>query len=75
MSQNFYVDKITLCKQEVANLFGIHISTIPRWCKAGRLPLPFSIGSNRPVWDKEELMSYYENQKNNRGFHGNRPKS
>ena len=67
------MENLVLCKKEVANLFGIHPSTVLRWCKEGRLPLPFSIGSNRTVWDKQEIMGSFEKLKYNRGFNGGKP--
>ena len=44
-----------LKQREVATLFGVHPSTIWRWCKAGLIPKPVKVGRGTSRWLKAEV--------------------
>jgi excisionase family DNA binding protein len=46
--------------KEVAALLGVHQSTIPRWCKKGRLPKPFRKPWGQPHWRLDEVLKCIE---------------
>ena len=64
---------IYLSKKEVARRLNVSPSTVVRWSKNQTIPLPFLLGSNKVVWDENELNSAIEEMKKQRGFFGHKP--
>ena len=64
---------IYLSKKEVARRLYINPSTVVRWSKK-IIPLPFLLGSNKVVWDENEINKAIEEKKKQRGFLGHKPK-
>jgi len=64
---------IYLSKKEVARRLNISPSTVVRWSKNQIIPLPFLLGSNKVVWDENELNLAIEKMKKKRGFLGHKP--
>ena len=64
---------IYLSKKEVARRLNISPSTVVRWSKNQIIPLPFLLGSNKVVWDENELNLATEQMKKKRGFLGHKP--
>ena len=54
---------IYLSKKEVARRLNISPSTVVRWSKNQIIPLPFLLGSNKVVWDENELNLAIEEMK------------
>ena len=64
---------IYLSKKEVARRLNVSPSTVVRWSKNLTIPLPFLLGSNKVVWDENELNLAIEGMKKQRGFLGHKP--
>ena len=65
---------IYISKKEVARRLNISPSTVVRWSKNQIIPLPFLLGSNKVVWDENEIDKAIQERKKNRGFLGHKPK-
>ena len=65
---------IYISKKEVARRLNISPSTVVRWSKNQIIPLPFLLGSNKVVWDENEIDRAIQERKKNRGFLGHKPK-
>ena len=64
---------IYLSKKDVARKLNISPSTVVRWSKSKIIPMPFSLGYNKIVWDETELNKAIEERKKHRGFLGHKP--
>ena len=64
---------IYLSKKDVARKLNISSSTVVRGSKSNIIPMPFSLGYNKIVWDETELNKAIEERKNHRGFLGHKP--
>ena len=54
---------IYLSKKDVARKLNISPSTVVRWSKSNIIPMPFSLGNNKIVWDETELNQAIEERK------------
>lgn len=58
------MDDVYLTKQEVAYLCSVHVSTVERAVKDGRLPAPtYQLGPRSPRWSKTEVVKAMQNFK------------
>ena len=65
---------IYISKKQVARILNISSSTVTRWWSKNQIiPLPFQLGSNKIVWDENELNSAIEEMKKQRSFLGHKP--
>ena len=60
-----YSDNIS--KKQVARMVGVSESTIVRWVKAKKFPLPYTIGG-RTFYYKPEVETWLEKKREERGF-------
>ena len=60
---------IFISKKDISKLLGISYSTIYRWSVCGKMPKPISLGANKTVWVKEEILNWVDELKiHSRGF-------
>ena len=64
---------IYLSKKDVARKLNVSPSTVVRWSKSNIIPMPFSLGYNKIVWDEIEINQAIDERKKSRGFLGHKP--
>jgi len=57
-----------LTKKHVAQILGVHPSTVVRWVKTNGLPSPIRLGPNRTVWKRSEFEHWQRRMEKARAY-------